>query len=310
MRNDRIRLRGMNDWSASAAGSSPRRADIHARTILQASKCWRLLCIFLALGCVAAADVLSARRERIAQMTPEQKQTLVENQQRLEQLEPDEQRRLREFAEALEQDPQADRLRATMLRYAAWVQRLPVEKRSELLQLAGDARLERIKQFISQESRLAAERLGAHDEQVVAAWIEHRILESVAAEQRARLEQAPEAERHRMIARLVWQRTQQPGMGHGVGFRPADFQALAEKLSPAARRQLIQAVEAHRAAQLVGDWIRQSLGISGGPQRGGPPPRGGPHERGGGEFRRYFPREADDRPPPSGKNPQQGTRRP
>ncbi|HEY5313334.1 MAG TPA: hypothetical protein VIK18_12480 [Pirellulales bacterium] len=264
----------------------------------------RLLCVVLALGCVAAVDVLSARRARIAHMSPEQKQTLLENQQRLEQLEPDEQRRLRAFAAALEQDPEADRLRAIMLRYAAWVRQLPMEKRSELLQLSGDARLARIKQFISQESRWAAQRLSPQDEQVVAAWIEHRALEVLPPEQRTRLEQAPAAERRRMLARLVWQRSQQTGIGHGVGFRPPDLRVLSEKLSPAARQRLIQAVEAHRGSELVGDWIRQSLGSAYGSSRGGMP------SRGGGDFRRFFPREAGDRPPPSSKDSGRGPRRP
>jgi hypothetical protein len=75
-------------------------------------------------------------------------------------------------------------------------------------------------------------------------------------------------------------------MGQGVALRPPDLQNLADKLSQPARRQLAEALKAHRAMQLVGEWVRQALGIAAGPPRGG------------GDFRRFFPREEGDRPPP------------
>jgi hypothetical protein len=214
-------------------------------------------------------------------MSPAQKQSLLENQQRLLRLEPGEQQRLRAFAAELEQDPEAARLREVMLRYEAWTQRLPLDIRSELAQLTGDARVARVKQLIGEEARLAALRLSPEDAALVAAWIEHRVMANMPPEQRERLEQATDAERRRMIGRLIWQRSQQSGMAHGFNFRTQDLQALAETLSPEARRQMAQAATAHRGQQLIGEWMRQSLGMNGGSSRGvGISPRGM-----GGDFR-------------------------
>lgn len=245
------------------------------------NRCSLLVAALAALACLAAADAFTARRERVAQMSPEEKQLLLENQQRLEKLDPEQQRRLRAFAAALEQDPQADRLREVLLRYDAWAERLPLDKRAELLQLDDDARLARVKQLMSEGPRFAGQRLSDSDAKLVAAWIERRALDNMAAEQRERFEQLPAAERHRMIARMIWQRGQQGGPGAGLPLRPQDFQTLGERLSPTARRQLAQALNEHHAMQLVGEWVRQSLGVNNLMGRGGGP------NWGGGDFRRH-----------------------
>jgi len=216
----------------------------------------------LALGLVAAADVLAERRARIVQASPAMKEELLRRQQRFEQFEPTEQSRLRDLAAAVETAPDAEKLRGVLERFDAWLHGLSSLERERLSQLSPDARLERIRRLKTTVTRLAAP-LSPPDAQAMIAWIEHRVMDRAPPAIRQQLEALSPVERRRAIARNLAQRAPTGDLGLGLrGAKPGDFQELRNSLSPDARRQLEQAGRTQQALGLISDWIRQALTTS------------------------------------------------
>jgi len=99
--------------------------------------------------------VLQQRRREIEQLSPAQKQRLADNRAYFEQLPAEEQERLRRLNAQINQQADAERLRAALARYAAWLDSLPRTEREKLQSLPADERLAHVRDLREQQKMLA-----------------------------------------------------------------------------------------------------------------------------------------------------------
>jgi len=111
----------------------------------------------------AAAETPLARRERVEQMTPQEKDQLNRKAGRFFELPLDEQRQLRALHEAIQQHPQRDELYRVMFSYYDWLKTLTAGEPTDLHQLGPEERLAKIKQ-------IEGKRLTNEDRQAVETW--------------------------------------------------------------------------------------------------------------------------------------------
>jgi len=95
----------------------------------------------LLLGAAREPEVITARRERIAQMGPDEKTRLNRLWQRYEALSPAEQEKLGRLEREIGEDEHAAELRDVMRRYHRWSMALPTYQRLELLELPARQRV-------------------------------------------------------------------------------------------------------------------------------------------------------------------------
>ncbi|HEX4132354.1 MAG TPA: hypothetical protein VHZ24_20145 [Pirellulales bacterium] len=202
-----------------------------------------MLAALLALG-ASAADVLSERRTRIAQLDDAARERLLDNLDRYQHLTAAEQQQLRDLDAALATAPDGDDLRTVLRRYNAWLNGLPAVQRAELLATPEDRRIERIEQMCATERRLRQGELSPVDVKVVTEWLEQL------------LRRLPQAERQRAMMRLAGRgQPFDPGRGPNM----ADLTQLRERLSPAAQQRLAQAATPQEKQELIHRWLRQGL---------------------------------------------------
>jgi hypothetical protein len=226
---------------------------------------------------VTGDDVLADRRQRVEQMSPAEKQELWELQQRFYRLDPEQRDRLRQLHAEMENQPEAERLRAIMARYANWLKTLPAGERAELLSLPPEERIAQIRAIVqrqatSQMRYLVADELSDRDLAAIVFWMkdivrrrEPEILQKLPMLPRGMLDAMGPEQRVETMVRAIHQR---------FGLRPdllrptaEDIQRLKEQLSPAAVGRMEQAREEGQLTELAENWIRAALAG----RRGGPP---------------------------------------
>lgn len=210
-----------------------------------------------------ADEPIAARRERVAAMSPEEKEQLLHKERRFLELAADDQQRLRDLHAALQTDPQAAPWWTVMLRFHDWLVDLPTPQRGELLRLEGDDRVARIKQLQREQASLLSRQLSPQDMDAVVRWTEQRILDKMDSVAKRKLEQFSELDRRRHVIYFTTQRWKELGPGNLPPVTPDEVRKLLDMLSPAARQQLQQALDQpqkFQLQQLVAGWVRQSLG--------------------------------------------------
>ena len=212
-----------------------------------------------------------ARRAQIEQLSPSDKQRLLELSERFAVLEPAEQQRLRRLHAQLEAAPDAEALRQTMDRYQQWLSTLSALQRAELSQLPSAARVERISQWMRE--RRAFESMPFHqyqlsqaDREALAEWVEKTVLASIPEERRPDIEHLPEADRRRILGRMLVQRLQQTDLSK-ARTPPPEFNELQKRLSSGALRQMEQAQTSGQRLLLFASWLAQSTGLGGSEQQ-------------------------------------------
>lgn len=95
----------------------------------------------LLLGAGREPEVMTARRERIAQMTPDEKARFNRLWERFQALSPAEQEKLRQLEREIAEDGHVAELRDVMRRYYRWSMALPTYQRLELLELPAKQRV-------------------------------------------------------------------------------------------------------------------------------------------------------------------------
>lgn len=116
------------------------------------------------------------RRERLENMTREQKGAILERKQRFELKSPKDQEHLRKLAEEIDADPRGDKLKLVLTNYHEWLKSLGAKDQSEVLSAPADQRLAKIKEA---QDRQAAQRLKAvalglsgQDMTAISDWLE------------------------------------------------------------------------------------------------------------------------------------------
>jgi hypothetical protein len=211
---------------------------------------------------------LADRRQRVEQMSPGEKQELGRLQRRFYGLDPDQRERLRRLHQAIDSDPQAERLRGIMTRYANWLKTLPAGERAELLSLPPEERIARIRDLLQQQARsqmryLLADKLSDRDLAAIALWTQGivrqrqaEILQKLPLGVRGMMDSLPPDQRGEALIRALQR----------FGFRPEllrpseeDIGRLKEQLTPAAIQRLEKAQEEGRLAELAESWMRAAM---------------------------------------------------
>lgn len=221
-----------------------------------------LLAAALVVPAAAAAldeQELEARRQRIEQLSPEQREELRRRMERFEHLPAEEQQRLRSLCRQVESDAEAQALREVLERYHEWLARLDPVRRAELLRMPPEKRLTEIVALRREEAERESRRLPTEDVEAVARWLERLALERFPL-MRDLPEGGPGRERRRTLLGAIARGGPAAEPGGMIRLDEQEIEALAKGVSPEARRVLDgqPTPEARRA--LVGSWVRQTLG--------------------------------------------------
>lgn len=137
-----------------------------------------LLLLFpLALAApLRAAETEAQRAERLAKMTAEQKEELLRKKDRFDALPADEKARLRGLHAEIEATSHARQLHQTLTRYNDWLKTLSSAERAELLGLACDERIAKIREILKRQESLRfrefAGTLPEQDRDAIYRWLE------------------------------------------------------------------------------------------------------------------------------------------
>jgi hypothetical protein len=201
----------------------------------------------------------AARRERIKDMTPVQKDQLWKRQQQFQKLDPGQQQRVRELHEQLEHDAEAGRLRNVLAHYCQWLSALPAYP-ADLKGLPPEERLQRVKNLQKEQ---AARQLSPEDREAIVRWIDRyarqhadRMLAMISEKRKPQLAKLGPAGRHRMAVGMLYQRWQSANAA-SLGLLGSDVLAdLRGGLSPQTRARL-EEKPLNEQWQIVAEWVRQ-----------------------------------------------------
>lgn len=218
----------------------------------------------------AAAQAEAEQRLQIQQMSAEQKNALLRKKKRFDALTERQQQRMRSLHRQIANDPRADRLRITMVRYTQWLKTLTPEQRATLQGLSPAERIGRIEELRRREKRLAPRgtgdpRLPLQDLRAVQDWLDRFLLqhrEQVLAQMPQRMQkQVPKlTDRQR---RRALRRAYLIGLNQGKVPRPgrSELDQLRQRLSHRGRLALQEAVrtDTTQSRKRVISWIVQSV---------------------------------------------------
>lgn len=232
----------------------------------------------LLFACVATSAVASEteshaeRRDRIAQMSPEEKEALRAKFETFTRLEPAEQQRLRQVHAAIASDPAAARLQGVLDRYHEWQKTITSAQRAELLQMPAEERIQRIGELLQEQAKqrvreLAGRPLPEQDLEAIYHWLgrflkrfESEIKERMPPEVRERLEQTADetAWRQQILRILVFRGG---GRGEFPFPRPTqeEFQEILAKLSPESRQVLESAKTPEDRETIARQWVFMTM---------------------------------------------------
>lgn len=223
-----------------------------------------LLAMCSALASAGDAESELARRQRVAQMTVEEKEELRQKQERFVSLSKPEQERIRQLHDALSTSDDADKLRGVLERYHAWLATLSSAERAELLSLPANERIERIKALMQKQEderfkKEVSDNLTSEDRQAIMKWLlqfveDHRdeVLAAIPEDRRL-----PNVDRWPlMFAMLRAWAAGDPTMPRP---KPNDVQALVDALSPGAQATIKNVKEPQKRMEVAQRWIRAAL---------------------------------------------------
>lgn len=217
------------------------------------------------------ADELDDRRQRLEEMTAEEKAALLRKKERFDRLSQAERQRMRDLHASIESRQDSERLRTVLERYNEWLKTLPTVERSKLLGLPAEERIKRIKSLRQEQLRKTFGLWGSRQEppgdvKRLFDWANsyvdnHRseILDGLPPQDRLRLRHAdPKRQQRILLFRTIG----------GVGRRPGqrmpmpsaeELEQLKKALSPQARELLENELNAMRRVALVQRWLQVSV---------------------------------------------------
>lgn len=205
-----------------------------------------------------------ARRERVEEMTMEEKEELRQKQERFVSLSQQEQDRIRKLHDELTTRDDADKLRAVLERYHAWLATLSSAERAELLSLPADQRLDRIKKMMAKQEddrfkKEVSDKLTSEDREAIMKWLlafaeEHRqeILDALPVERRP-----PASDRWPLMFTML--RAWGTGELNVPRPQPDDVQKLIDALSPTAQETIKGVRDPQKRMEVAQRWIRAAF---------------------------------------------------
>lgn len=227
-----------------------------------------LAAVWSAPFAIFANETMDKRRTRLEKMLSVEKDELRRNQQRLLKL--DQQLQIRALEQQLASDPQGDQLRNVMLRYHEWLRALPSAERADLLSLAEEQRIPRIKEMLDKQEIerlrvLAKESLSPEDVDQVRVWLADLVMQRKSE----LLQQLPEHIRNRLYGsndarRIMFEwfmytrdKTKSPALiTAALKISEESRLRLVEKLSPKAREFYKRASNGDQEKQaILQNWV-------------------------------------------------------
>ncbi len=215
------------------------------------------------------------RRQMLEKMSAGEKDQLLQKLARFHSLPVAQQAELRALNDRLTADPQPDALLLTLSHYREWLKALPPTDRAELLELAEDKRIARIKE-LKQDEQVRMEKIAQatgfslEDEHLVLAWYRDYLVRH-GAELQKKLEQDRLAankpdertkweERGRMHSMFMYRAVLSAWSSDDPDMRasivPDELNLLAKSLSPEAQAWLSSKKTPPEKSRLVADWVQ------------------------------------------------------
>jgi hypothetical protein len=221
---------------------------------------------------LAVSEATADRRAEIARMTPVEKEHLGHKLQRFDAYSSGEQQKLRQIYDSLNHDADGRPLREVLIRYHEWLETLMSNVHEELDYLPEDGRIDRIRQLKHEQAARREQEVKeaptAHDLTAIISWFEdfawqnHQPLFNSLHDKRRQYLEGLEEEPRRRASLWIWM-AQHGGPSHlrpgKVHLTEADFQHLAEHLSPGARTRLEAAQELPEKRKLIFEWAQLAI---------------------------------------------------
>ncbi len=222
------------------------------------------IAVLLVVG-LGAVETLSQRRQRVQEMSAEQREDLFQNERQFRALAPDEQKRIRELHEQIENAPDRDKLRATMNRYCKWFETQPPYSRATLLnKKTVSERIEAVKHLLKVKGPSSDIRLDDKNRRALAAWLEHyasehgsRFLENMNPMAAAGIAKLSPDRQQLVVRETLLRRWQGTSKGGRLPISDREMAALHAAISPELRARLDAKPPAERP-RIVADWLRET----------------------------------------------------
>ncbi len=206
---------------------------------------------------------LVERREQVARLSVDAKESLQSKQIRLTQLTPKEMARIRGFHEALIADERAEQLQVVLVQYNDWLKSLSTSDRYQVLRLDDEPRIERI-QTLQREAEskhlneVVAEKMSVDDNRRIFAWMagiwkqrEDLVFAALSPEKRIELNRARAPfERRRILMAAVQEMPELQGVSE------EDLERLLQQLSPGGQAVISRMIETGDKAKWS-KWFRE-----------------------------------------------------
>jgi hypothetical protein len=219
-------------------------------------------------------DSLDVQRQRLEQMSPEDRESLRRRSERFYHLPEPERQRLRDLHQQLDSHPEGQRLREVMQSYTEWLRTISSGERAELLSLPADERLARIKELKQQQETqrfrgFVDRQLTRDDLGKIYAWLdevvkrnEPQLMAQLSEERREFiLEEQDEQRRRRRLMFAVWSRRgpDETGASPLDPITPEDIPELIASLSAEAKTALAEARGLEEKRALLQRWSRAAM---------------------------------------------------
>lgn len=227
---------------------------------------------FLAAGVLLAAslgavETIAQRRQRVAEMSAEQRDDLFRNEQQFRALSPQEQQRIRDLHDQIESAPDREKLRATMNRYCKWFEAQPPFRRAKLLDKKRplDERIKTVKEFVLKQGPSSDLHLDDKNRRVLATWLDRytadngpRFLGNMAQGSHPGITALPPERQKAVLREWLLRRWQTSGPGGPMPtIAETEMARLRAGLSPDLRSKL-EAKKPGEQAQIIAGWIRET----------------------------------------------------
>ena len=231
-------------------------------------------------GVVFAEEPLEKHRAQIEHMNPDELAALHRRWDRFRSLPSAERNHLRRLHRDLEADPHRVELHEVLVRYQEWLKQLSPGERAELMSLAPEQRIRRIKRLQVQQRRReqraqqfradmewwASNQPSPRDIDTIWAWLEEftdanseRILSTVPDERRAYLEGLDKSHRQINLMGIALRRARHRGARQAQLITAADLRVLEARLSPKARAKLTQVTSPGRRNNKLRQWVHSAV---------------------------------------------------
>jgi hypothetical protein len=213
----------------------------------------------------ADEENVPSRRQRIRNMSLDEKEQLLRSEDRFGNLSVEEQRQVRRLHEDLQNDDDREQLRAIMHNYCEWLKPLSSLSWAELSEMAPQQRIARVKEWLQEEQRReGARRPGHRDMEAVFKWmndfaVQHRtaLVASLPKAPREQFPKSGKSEQRQMLFWQLWLQWQTPVAGKlPPMITDEDIAQLRAKLTPQTRKRL-EGKSPSEQCQLVIGWLHQ-----------------------------------------------------